>query len=81
MPRLVEDYTELGFDKLKKGNGFLKPNFGVGPSLRQVCPLGEGRDDQSGIHSCDKCHSLEFRSHWSEVGSYLPRLRRTPRVY
>ena len=32
MPRLVVGYTELGCGMLKKGNGFLKPNFGVGPN-------------------------------------------------
>ena len=26
-------YTELGGGKLKKGKGFLKPNFELGPSL------------------------------------------------
>ena len=31
MPRLVVGYTELGGSKLKKGNGFLKPNFGLLP--------------------------------------------------
>lgn len=30
MPRLVESYTEQFFSKLKKGSGFLKPNFGRG---------------------------------------------------
>ena len=30
MLKLVEGYTELGCSKLKKGEGFLKPNFGVG---------------------------------------------------
>ena len=32
MPRLVEGYTELGCSKLKKGKGFLKPNFERGPN-------------------------------------------------
>ena len=32
MPRLVVDYTELAGSKLKKGKGFLEPNFGVGPN-------------------------------------------------
>ena len=32
MPRLVVGYTELGCSKLKKGNGFLKPNFELGPN-------------------------------------------------
>jgi hypothetical protein len=32
MPRLVVGYTELGCSKLKKGKGFLKPNFELGPS-------------------------------------------------
>ena len=32
MPRLVVGNTELGGGKLNKGNGFLKPNFGVGPN-------------------------------------------------
>jgi len=31
MPRPVVGNTELGGGKLKKGEGFLKPNFGVGP--------------------------------------------------
>ncbi len=30
MPKSVVGCTELGGGKLKKGNGFLKPNFGVG---------------------------------------------------
>ena len=33
MPRLVVAYTEPGCSKLKKGKGFLKPNFGLGPNL------------------------------------------------
>ena len=32
MPRLVVDYAEPGCSNLKKGNGFLKPNFELGPS-------------------------------------------------
>ena len=32
MPSLVVDNTELDGCKLKKGKGFLKPNFGVGPN-------------------------------------------------
>jgi hypothetical protein len=36
MPSLVWGYTELGGGKLKNGNGFLKPNFEVGPKLCQV---------------------------------------------
>jgi hypothetical protein len=32
MPRLVMGNTELRGGKLKKGNGFLQPNFGVGPN-------------------------------------------------
>ena len=32
MSEFVVDYTELAGSKLKKGNGFLKPNFGVGPN-------------------------------------------------
>ena len=41
MPRLVVGNTELGCSNLKKGNGFLKPNFGVWPSLKLlvVAPL------------------------------------------
>ena len=31
MPKLEVDYTEPDGSKLKNGNGFLKPNFGVGP--------------------------------------------------
>ena len=34
IPRLVVDNTELGGGKLKKGNRFLKPNFGLGPKPR-----------------------------------------------
>ena len=33
MPKLVEDYTEHSGSKLKKGKGFSKPNFELGPSL------------------------------------------------
>ena len=32
MPRLEVGYTEMVCSKLKKGKGFLKPNFGVGPT-------------------------------------------------
>jgi hypothetical protein len=32
MPKLVVGYTELDRSKLKKGKGFLKPNFELGPS-------------------------------------------------
>jgi len=32
MPRLVVGYTELGCGRLKKGKGFLKPNFELGPN-------------------------------------------------
>ena len=32
MPSLVVDNTELGGGKWKKGKGFLKPNFGLGPN-------------------------------------------------
>ena len=32
MPRLLVGYAEPGCSKLKKGNGFLQPNFGVGPN-------------------------------------------------
>ena len=35
MPRLVVDYTELGCGKLKKGKGFLQPNFGVVPNPKR----------------------------------------------
>ena len=38
MPRLAEGYTELGCGKLKKGNGFLKPNFGVWPNSGVPAP-------------------------------------------
>ena len=40
MPRLVMGYTEKGGGKLKKGNGFLKPNFELGRvgQVRQVYP-------------------------------------------
>ena len=33
MPRRVVGNTEPGGGKLKKGKGFLKPNFGVLPKL------------------------------------------------
>jgi hypothetical protein len=33
MPKLVGGYTELSCSKLKKGKGFLKPNFELGPNL------------------------------------------------
>ena len=33
MPRLLVDSTELSCGNLKKGNGFLKPNFGVGANV------------------------------------------------
>jgi len=32
MPSLGGDYTELGGSKLKKGKGFLEPNFEPGPN-------------------------------------------------
>jgi hypothetical protein len=32
MSKLVVGNTELGGGKLKKGNGFLKPNFETGPN-------------------------------------------------
>ena len=35
MPRLVVGYTELDGGKLKKGNGFLEPNFEIPPKLNQ----------------------------------------------
>ena len=41
MPRLLVGYTEVDVSKFKKGNGFLKPNFGVGPNWfvgSKVCP-------------------------------------------
>ena len=37
MPRLLVGNTELSGSKLKKGKGFLKPNFGVGPNLAGGC--------------------------------------------
>ena len=39
MPRLVEGYTELCCSKLKKGNGFLKPNFELGPSPESAAAI------------------------------------------
>jgi len=42
IPRLVVGYTELGGGKLKKGKGFLEPNFELG--LKQFC-VGLGRTD------------------------------------
>jgi hypothetical protein len=32
MPEFVVGNTEPGCSKLKKGKGFLKPNFGLGPN-------------------------------------------------
>ncbi len=32
MSEFVVDYTELVGGKLKKGKGFLEPNFGLGPA-------------------------------------------------
>jgi len=32
LPKLVVDYTEHSGSMLKKGNGFLEPNFGMGPN-------------------------------------------------
>ena len=40
MPELVVGYTDLDGGKLKIGNGFLEPNFGVGPNW----VLENGRD-------------------------------------
>ena len=34
MPKLVVGYTELVGSKLKKGKGFSKPNFEVGPNSK-----------------------------------------------
>ena len=36
MPKLVVGYAELGNGKLKKGKGFLQPNFGVGPNPFEI---------------------------------------------
>lgn len=36
MPRLVAGYTEIRGSKLKRGNRFLEPNFGVGPKPGQL---------------------------------------------
>ena len=33
MPKSVVGYAEPAGSKLKKGNGFWKPNFGVGPNI------------------------------------------------
>ena len=40
MPKLAVGYTELGGGKLKKSNGFLKPNFGVLPRAGLAALLG-----------------------------------------
>ena len=47
MPRLWVDYTELDGGKLKNWNGFLEPNFGVGPKqkLLVVAPLQKPKND------------------------------------
>ena len=42
MPRLVVGNTELGGGKLKKGNRFLKPNFGVGVEQNLLMPGSTG---------------------------------------
>ena len=34
MPKPAVSYAELGGCKLKRGKGFLKPNFGVGPNQK-----------------------------------------------
>jgi hypothetical protein len=39
MPRLLEGYTELVGSKLNSWKGFLKPNFGVGPSVSANCAV------------------------------------------
>ena len=36
MPIFVVGNTELGCGKLKKGKGFLKPNFGGGPNTAVI---------------------------------------------
>ena len=52
MPSLVVGNTELGGSKLKKGNGFLKPNFGVGPNLvPYICGLDQPLVRQARIRS------------------------------
>jgi hypothetical protein len=45
MSEFVVGNTERVGGKLKKGNGFLKPNFGVGPNLvaAAIEPLGKSR--------------------------------------
>jgi hypothetical protein len=45
MPRLVGGDAEMVCSKLKRGNRFSKPNFGVGPNLvaAAVEPLGKSR--------------------------------------
>jgi transposase-like protein len=51
MPRLVVGNTELDGSKLKKGKGFLKPNFGVGsnrfPAIHSTEPYENNRAEQS----------------------------------
>ena len=39
MPKLVVGYAELGCSKLKKGKGFLKPNFELGPNSARLIAL------------------------------------------
>ena len=43
MPKLVVGNTDLGGGNLKKGNGLLKPNFGVGPSLLPRLRIGHAQ--------------------------------------
>ena len=49
MPELVVGYTEQSGRKLKKGNGFLRPNFGVGPKLNK---WGDRYDEYDGLICC-----------------------------
>ena len=44
MPRLLVGYTEIRGSKLKKRNGVLKPNFGVGPNESRLCSKPRPRD-------------------------------------
>ena len=54
MPKRVVGYTEPGGSKLKKGKGFLEPNFGEGPNwLGEFVPdLRISRAQDTEPHTC-----------------------------
>ena len=60
MPELVVGYTEYSGSKLKKGKGFLKPNFGVGPKASM--PIGYLPDEPLILHPQAPLSSRDRRS-------------------